>query len=454
MRKSKAVEQNKVVKRNKVLVIGAGGREHSIIHQLKKSPLLEEIFCLPGNAGIEKIASCIKDISVSSFAEIIAFCQQQKIDLVVIGPEQPLVEGLVDALQAANIKAFGPSKNAARLEGSKAFTKRICDDYNIPTAKYQAFDNEKATLKYLDEIAILEKNPTEKKSFPCVIKADGIAAGKGVIIAPDLKTAQNSVQEIFGGKFGAAGKNLIIEEFLEGVEVSFFAICDGKNAQFLGSAGDHKKVGEGDVGANTGGMGTYSPSPFVNANLQDQVMKEMIYPTLQAMSDLGCPFVGILFAGLILTKDGAKLLEFNTRFGDPETQSLLPRLKTDLLQLMLSTVEGNLQNQQIEFLDKASVCVVLAAKGYPEEYQKNTEIKNLSNAEKSGENILIFHSGTKKSEIGNDGKILAIGGRVLGVVALADDIKQARINAYKAVDLIDWPEGFCRRDIGLKVTDL
>ncbi len=425
--------------KQRVLVIGSGGREHAIIYGLKKSHLLAEIFCLPGNAGIDGIARCITDINISNFVEIINFCQQEKIDLVVVGPEQPLVEGLVDALQAANIKAFGPSKNAARLEGSKAFTKKICDDYKIPTAKYQAFDNADLAIKYLDVIGI-----------PCVIKADGIAAGKGVIIAFDLETAQNAIQEIFGGKFGSAGKTLIIEEFLEGNEVSFFAICDGKNAKFLGTAGDHKKVGEGDTGLNTGGMGTYSPSPFVDNALQEKIMHETIYPTLQAMQDLGCPFVGILFAGLILTKDGAKLLEFNTRFGDPETQSLLPRLKTDLLQLMCSTVNGNLQNQTIEFSKKSSICVVLAAKGYPEEYQKNTEIGNLVAAENSAENILIFHSGTKKSKGEKGNQILAVSGRVLGVVALSEDIKQARIDAYKAVDLIDWNGGFFRRDIGLK----
>jgi phosphoribosylamine--glycine ligase len=343
------------VKKNKVLVIGSGGREHAIIHQLKKSPLLEQVFCLPGNAGIEQIASCINDVDVANPQAVIDFCKNNQIHLVVVGPEQPLVAGLVDALQAANIKAFGPSKNAARLEGSKAFTKKVCDDYNIPTARYQAFDQAASAIKYLDEIGI-----------PCVIKADGIAAGKGVIIAFDEQTAIAAIGEIFGGKFGDAGKTLIIEEFLEGVEVSFFAICDGKNAQFFGTAGDHKKVGENDTGLNTGGMGTYSPSPFVDENLQNQIMQSCIHPTLRAMANLGCPFVGILFAGLILTKDGPKLLEFNTRFGDPETQSLLPRLKTDLLQLMLDAVDGDLENKSVEFHNQSAICVVLAAKGYPE----------------------------------------------------------------------------------------
>ena len=427
------------MKKNKVLVIGSGGREHAIVRQLKNSPLLAEIFCLPGNAGIEQIATCVNDISISNHDAIIDFCKNNQIDLVVVGPEQPLVDGLVDDLQLANIKAFGPSKNAARLEGSKAFTKKICDDYQIPTAKYRAFDNQNTAIKYLSEIAM-----------PCVIKADGIAAGKGVIIAENIDAARNAVGEIFSGKFtkanNSAGNLIVIEEFLEGVEVSFFAICDGKNAQFFGTAGDHKKVGDGDVGLNTGGMGTYSPSPFIDDQMQTEIMQTIINPTMKAMADLSCPFVGILFAGLMLTKNGIKLLEFNTRFGDPETQSLLPRLKTDLLQLMLASVDGNLQNKDIKFENKSAVCVVLAAKGYPEEYQKGSEIKNLANAENSGQNIIIFHSGTKKS----GDKIVAAGGRVLGVVALSDSITQARLDAYRVVDLIDWSDGFCRRDIGVK----
>jgi phosphoribosylamine--glycine ligase len=423
------------VKKNRVLVIGSGGREHAIIHQLKKSPLLEEIFCIPGNGGIEEIATCINNISISDHQAIINFCKNNQIDLVVVGPEQPLVEGLVDELELANIKVFGPKKDAARLEGSKNFTKKICDDYQIPTAKYKSFVDENSAIKYLEEI-----------EMPCVIKADGIAAGKGVIIADNFENAKAAVKEIFSGKFGKAGNLIVIEEFLEGVEVSFFAICDGKTAKFFGTAGDHKKVGEGDVGANTGGMGTYSPSPFIKGQMQEEIMQEVINPTLKAMNDLGCPFTGILFAGLILTKDGPKLLEFNTRLGDPETQSLLPRLKTDLLQIILAAVDGDLKNQVIEFEEKSAVCVVLAAKGYPEEYRKGTEIKNLSAAKNSGKNITIFHSGTKKE----GEKILANGGRVLAVSALSDSIKQAREDAYKAVDLIDWEDGFCRRDIGLK----
>jgi phosphoribosylamine---glycine ligase len=357
---------------------------------------------------------------------------------VVIGPEQPLVDGLADSLRNSGIKVFGPSKLAARLEGSKIFTKEICDQYNIPTARYQAFEDIKNAIKYLDVIGA-----------PCVIKADGIAAGKGVIIAEDKVQAVEAIKEIFEGKFGVAGKKIIIEEFLQGPEVSFFAVCDGKKSLFFATAGDHKKVGEGEVGANTGGMGAYSPSPLVSKSMEEEVMKKIIHPTLKAMNDKGSPFSGILFAGLILTKDGPKLLEYNTRFGDPETQAILPRLKSDLLELMLKVSEGNLNDYQIQFNDEVAISVVLAAKGYPEEYQKNTEIKNLINAENSSKNIIIFHAGTKKQ----DRKIFANGGRVLAVVALADNFKQARENVYKAIDLIDWQEGFCRKDIGLKVVE-
>ena len=427
---------NLKVKNGKILVIGSGGREHSIIYQLKKSPLLTDIFCLPGNAGIEQIAKCVKDINLSNHQAIISFCYQNQIDLVVVGPEQPLVEGLINDLQAANIKAFGPTKEAAKLESSKIFTKKICDDYKIPTAKYKSFSEKNSAIQYLNKINI-----------PCVIKADGIAAGKGVIIAFDKNTAIDAITEIFAGKFGVAGNSLIIEEFLEGIEVSFFAICDGINAKFLGTAGDHKKVGEGDIGKNTGGMGTYSPSPFVNEELQNNIMHTIIYPTIKAMNDIGSPFIGILFAGLILTKDGIKLLEFNTRFGDPETQSLLPRLKTDLLQLILDAINNNLSNKPVKFLNKSSICVILASKGYPDKYQKGSEIKNLQIAEKSSKNTIIFHSGTKKI----NSKITANGGRVLGVVALDNNIKKARDRAYKTIDLIDWPEGFYRKDIALKI---
>jgi len=421
---------------SKVLVIGSGGREHAIIRQIKKSKLLSEIFCIPGNGGIADDARCFADIKISNHQEIIDFCKNYKIDLVVIGPEQPLVDGLADSLKNSGIKVFGPSKLAARLEGSKIFTKEICDEYNIPTARYQAFADQDSAIKYLDVIGA-----------PCVIKADGIAAGKGVIIAEDKNSAVFAIKEIFGGKFGIAGKKIIIEEFLQGPEVSFFAVCDGKNALFFGTAGDHKKIGEGEVGANTGGMGAYSPSPLISKVMEENVMKNIIYPTLKAMSDKASSFSGFLFAGLILTKDGPKLLEYNVRLGDPETQAILPRLKSDLLELMIKVSEGDLGNYQIEFSDEVALTVVLAAKGYPEEYQKGSEIKNLSKAENSSKNIIIFHAGTKKQ----DGKILANGGRVLTVTALANNFKQAKDEVYKTIDLIDWPEGFCRKDIGFRV---
>lgn len=419
----------------KILVIGSGGREHAIIYKLKQSKIVAKIFCLPGNAGIAGISECVDNIKLTDHKKIIQFCQENKIDLVVIGPEQPLIEGLSDDLRTAKINVFGPSKLAARLEGSKIFTKKLCDQFDIPTAKYETFSEEKKAIEYLDEI-----------HFPIVIKADGIAAGKGVIIAANKKEAEIAVKEILGGKFGEAGKKIVIEEFLEGPEISFFAICDGKKALFFSHAGDHKKVGEGEVGLNTGGMGTYSPSPFVNEKLKQEIMEKIINPTLEGMSKLGAPFSGILFAGLILTLDGPKLLEFNTRFGDPETQTILLRLESDLFELMLNASKGEL-DEEVKFSDKKAVCVVMAAKGYPNDYEKGTEIKNLIEAEKSNKDVVIFHAGTKVEK----GKILANGGRVLGVSAIADNFKEARNKSYDAIKKIKWDEGFYRKDIALKV---
>ncbi len=418
----------------KILVIGGGGREHAIIHQIKKSKLIDKIFCIPGNGGIAKIASCFNDIDINNHQEIIKFCQNKEIDLVIIGPEQPLIEGLSDSLRDEQINVFGPSRLAARLEGSKIFTKKLCDDFNIPTAKYQNFNTENEAINYLEEV-----------EMPIVIKADGIAAGKGVIIAQNKSEAITAIQEILGGKFGKAGNDIIIEEFLDGPEISFFAICDGKNAHFFGHAGDHKKVGENETGLNTGGMGTYSPSPFINDDLHKQIMAEIIQPTLKGMANLGSSFSGILFAGLVLTKNGPKLLEFNTRLGDPEAQTILPRLKSDLFKIMLESAKGEIKTK-IEFDDKKAVCVVMAANGYPDSYKKGTFIKNLKEAE-SEDNIVIFHAGTKNE----NGKILANGGRVLGISAIAEDFKTARQNSYDAINKIDWKDGFYRRDIALKV---
>lgn len=421
---------------NKVLVIGSGGREHAIIHKIKQSSFVKDVFCIPGNGGIEEIAHCFSDIKIDNHEKIIQFCRLNEVDFVIIGPEQPLIEGLVDDLKKAKINVFGPSKLAARLEGSKIFTKEICDQKNIPTAKYQAFENENAAISYLDQV-----------EMPIVVKADGIAAGKGVIIAQNKEEAVIAVKEVLGGKFGSAGNKIVIEEFLDGPEISFFAICDGKKGLFFGHAGDHKKVGENETGLNTGGMGTYSPSPFVTDELHQEIMEKIINPTLEGMEEKDSAFCGILFAGIILTKNGPKLLEFNTRLGDPEAQTILPRIKSDLFKLMFDASKSNL-NEKVEFYDeKKAVCVVMAAKGYPESYEKNTEIKNLSEALNTNDSTIIFHAGTKKE----NGKLLAVGGRVLGITAISNDFSNARKNSYDAVAKIDWKEGFCRKDIALKV---
>lgn len=416
----------------KILVIGSGGREHAICEQFYKSKKLQKLFALPGNAGIGKIADIIDDIKITEHQKIIDFCLRENIDFVFVGPEQPLVDGLVDDLQKANIKAFGPSKAASRLEGSKIFMKKIASDNNVPTAKYDVFYEEKKAVEFAKDLG-----------FPCVIKADGLAAGKGVIIAQNLEEAQNSIAEIFAGKFGAAGQKIIIEEFLTGYEASYFVICDGENFTPLGFAHDHKKVGEGDLGPNTGGMGTYAPSPLVTKYQEDEIIKNIIKPTLQGLSNESSPFVGILFAGLMISDKGAKLLEFNIRFGDPETQVILPRIKTDFIDLIEAAMEQKLDQIKVEFDEnKKLVCVVMCAKGYPGQYQKGTEIKNLELAQ-SNNNVKILHAGTKLDK----GKILANGGRVLNIVASGNSFEEARKNSYEALDLIDWSDGFARRDI-------
>lgn len=420
----------------KILIIGSGGREHALCDKFLQSKKISEIFALPGNAGISKIAKCIADIDVKNHDAIIEFCNKNKIDFVFIGPEQPLVDGLVDDLQKAGIKAFGPSKYCAQLEGSKDFMKKIAFENNVPTAKYQTFIESTSALKFAKELG-----------FPCVIKADGLAAGKGVVIAQTEEEFTNTIEEFFAGKFGEASKKVIIEEFLTGLEISHFIISDGKSFAHLGFAHDHKKVGENETGPNTGGMGTFSPSPFVDKKTESQIIEQMIKPTLAAMQKLGHPFVGILFAGIILTKDGPKLLEFNTRFGDPETQVILPRIKNDFADLILAAINGNLADLKVE-LDEENkfVCVVAAAKGYPENYIKGTEIKGLGRAS-IVENVKIFHAGT----ILKEGKIIANGGRVLNIVASAKSFKEARERVYLAIDLIDWKEGFVRKDIAKKV---
>ncbi len=419
----------------KILVIGSGGREHAICEQFKKSPKLEKIFALPGNAGISEIAEIVEGIKVEDHQKIIDFCQKEKIDFVFVGPEQPLVAGLVDDLQKAGIRAFGPSKKAAQLEGSKIFMKKIAIDNSVPTAAYEVFFEKDPAVEF-----------AKKLGFPCVIKADGLAAGKGVIIAQNLQEAEENIAEFFLGKFGDAGKKIIIEEFLDGFEVSYFVICDGKNFVSLGFAHDHKKVGENETGPNTGGMGTFAPSPLVSKKMEAEIIESTIKPTLRGLEKEGCPFVGILFAGLMVGKNGPKLLEFNARFGDPETQVILPRIKSDFIDLIEAAIDGNLDKVVVEFDETQKlVCVVMCANGYPEGYQKGTEIKNLEAAKKVA-GVKVLHAGTAKK----DGKIVANGGRVLNVVASADSFEDARSKAYEAVNLIDWKEGFCRRDIASK----
>lgn len=420
----------------KILVIGSGGREHAICEKLSSSKQVEKISALPGNAGMADIAECITSFKVSDHSAVINFCKENEIDFVFVGPEQPLVDGLVDDLEKNNIKAFGPSKFCAQLEGSKSFMKKIAVDAKIPTAKYELFYDFEKALNFADSLG-----------YPCVIKADGLAAGKGVVIAQNKNESEETLKEFFAGKYGEASKKLIIEEFLSGVEVSYFAICDGKSFVSLGSACDHKKVGENETGPNTGGMGTFSPAPYVTKEIEDEIINKMIAPTVDAMKKLGHPFKGILFAGIILTKDGPKLLEFNTRFGDPETQVILPRIKSDFAELILAAIDGKLNETKIEFeQNEKHVCVVVAAKGYPETPEKNVVI-DLNKTKNTSAKIL--HAGTAIK----NGKLVSNGGRVLNIVAHASTFKEARRKAYETVDLIDFPGGFVRRDIAAKAKD-
>ncbi len=417
-----------------ILVIGSGGREHAICLKFSQSNNISKIYALPGNAGISQIAKCITDIDTKDHNQIINFCQENKIDLVFVGPEQPLVDGIIDDLQTANIKAFGPSKFASQLEGSKDFMKEIAAKNGVPTAKYEAFTEVKPAIKYAKSLG-----------FPCVIKADGLAAGKGVIIVNDKKESESAITEMLENSlFGEAGQKIIIEEFLEGPEISYFAICDKDSYKYIGSASDHKKVGEGNTGPNTGGMGTFTPSPYISDKLEEQINQEVIEPTLQAFKDLENPFCGILFAGIILTKDGPKLLEFNIRFGDPETQVILPKIKTDFAKLIAYAAENKLSELEVEIEEEQKyICVVVCSNGYPGEYEKNVVIENLEAAEEV-DNTYLLHAGTKEA----DGKIYSNGGRVLNVIAFDESFKDARKRAYEAIRRIDWKGGFCRNDIG------
>ena len=412
-----------------ILLIGSGGREHALAWALGASALCDRLFVAPGNPGTDQIARNV-DLDATDHAAVVAFCRAEAIGLVVVGPEAPLVAGLADDLAAAGIKCFGPGKFAAQLEGSKGFTKDICATYAIPTAAYGRFNSRDEALSYLDA-----------HGAPIVIKADGLAAGKGVTVAMDMATARAAVEEIFSGKFG--GAECVIEEFLEGEEASFFVLTDGRNALPLATAQDHKRAGDGDTGPNTGGMGAYSPAPCMTPALCDEALEKIVKPTIRALQDMGHPYVGVLYAGLILTGEGPKLIEYNCRFGDPECQVLMMRLKNDLVTLLLACCDGTLERVSARWLDDVALSVVMCARGYPGEALKGTEIRGLEGAA-AMEGVEIFHAGTAARH----GMIVANGGRVLNVTARGKTVKEARDRAYAAVDRIDWPEGFCRRDIG------
>ena len=414
-----------------VLLIGSGGREHAIAWALSASALLTKLYCAPGNAGIAEIAECIP-LDAAKHDAVIAFCRVNAIGFVIIGPEGPLVAGLGDDLGAAGIKYFGPTKAAAQLEGSKGYTKDLCREFNIPTAAYGRFKDAPSAKSYL-----------AKQPCPIVVKADGLASGKGVIIAQTQAEAEAAIDACFSGAFGEAGAEVVIEEFLEGEEASFFALVDGRHALALATAQDHKRVGDGDTGPNTGGMGAYSPAPMMTPELIARTMREIIEPTVAAMSNRGTPFKGVLFAGLMITATGPELIEYNVRFGDPETQVLLMRLKSDLLAALLATTDGVLDTFDVRWSDDIALTVVMAAKGYPGTPLKGTEIKGLAAAAKI-DGVEIFHAGTRR-----DGKhLVADGGRVLNITARAKTVAEAQAHAYGAIAQIDWPQGFCRKDIG------
>jgi len=415
----------------RVLVVGSGGREHALCWAIAASPLCDALFCAPGNAGIAQEATCVA-IDALDADGLLAFCRRERIDFVVVGPEGPLVAGLVDRLEAAGVKAFGPSAAAAALEGSKAFTKELCAKAGIPTAAFRRFTDAGSARAWI-----------EAQGAPIVVKADGLAAGKGAVVCATVGEAVAAAEAILGGRFGAAGAEIVVEEFLDGEEASFFALCDGGTALALATAQDHKRVGDGDVGPNTGGMGAYSPAPVMTPELIEEAMARIVRPTLAAMAAMGRPFKGVLYAGLMLTADGPKLIEYNVRFGDPECQALTVRLMSDLLPALVAARDGVLDRFHLRWREDASLCVVLAARGYPDAYEKGSEIGGLEDAAALPD-IAVFHAGTRDE----GGRVLAHGGRVLGVTALGATIAQAQQRAYEAVDVIRWPGGFCRRDIG------
>ena len=417
----------------KVGIIGSGGREHAICQSLKKSSKIDKIFCFPGNAGTKEIAQNIQ-IDIENFELIKNFIINNKIDLVIVGPEKPLVGGIVDYLEKFNIKVFGPNKIAAQLEGSKIFTKKICQKFNIPTAKFDIFENKKDAKKFIENI-----------NFPIVIKADNLASGKGVYISNNRIEADTAINEIFDGKFGKA-KNLLVEEFLVGEEMSFFTIHDGKIFKNFGSAQDHKRSLEGDKGKNTGGMGAYSPSRLINNELEKKIINKIIRPTLKGLADLQCQYRGFLYTGLMIVNNEPYLIEYNIRMGDPECQTILPLLNSDLSEIILACCEERLLETNINWLNKKSLCVVLCSRGYPDSFKKNIEIHNLNKLNFS-KNEYLFHAGTSEK----NGKVYATGGRVLNFVSIEDDFKLARENTFDKLKDLDWSDGFYRKDIGYRV---
>ena len=421
----------------KILIVGSGGREHAIAASVAKSPKAEKIYCAPGNAGIAEYAECVA-IGAMEFEKLAAFAKEKEIDLCIVGMDDPLVGGLVDTLEEAGIRTFGPKKNAAILEGSKAFSKDLMKKYKIPTAAYENFTDPDEAIKYL-----------ETAKMPIVLKADGLALGKGVLICNTLEEAKEGVKTLMLDKqFGDAGNEIVIEEFMTGREVSVLAFCDGKTIKCMTSAQDHKRAKDGDQGLNTGGMGTFSPSPFYNDEVEAFCEKYVYQSTIDAMASEGRPFTGILFTGLMITEDGPKVLEYNARFGDPEAQVVLPRMKNDIIDVMEACIDGKLSDVELEFEDNAAVCVVLASDGYPEKYDKGFDIKGLDTF-KDKDGYYVFHAGTKF-----DGdKIVTNGGRVLGVVAKGEDLKAARANAYKATEWIDFANKYKRNDIGKAIDE-
>ena len=414
-----------------ILILGSGGREHSLAWAVMQNPKCDKLIVAPGNAGIAGIAECAQ-IDIMDGGAVVNFAEENAVDFVIVGPEAPLAAGVADRLREAGIKVFGPSAAAARLEASKSFTKEICDAAGAPTAAYGHFTDLTAARSYV-----------EAQGAPIVIKADGLAAGKGVIVATDLETALTALDDMFGGAFGGAGAEVVIEEFMTGEEASFFVLCDGETALPIGTAQDHKRVGEGDTGLNTGGMGAYSPAPVLTDAVVERTMAEIVNPTLTEMAKRGTPFQGVLFVGLMIEHGAPRLVEYNVRFGDPECQVLMMRLGAQALDLMQAAAEGRLAEARVNWAEDHAITVVMAAKGYPGDYEKGSGIKGLDNCAEDSFHM-VFHAGTTLK----DGQIVASGGRVLNVTARGANLQQARDRAYAMVDRIDWPEGFCRRDIG------